>query len=55
MTRYHDIETDEIITEKELEAEFEEQQKAGYVAAELTFAEYATNCLTVYGGTLDII
>ena len=55
MTRYHDIESGEIITEKELKAEFEELQKNGNVAAEVTFPEYATNCLTVYGGTLEII
>ncbi len=55
MTRYYDIEADEIITEKELKAEFDEQQKNGYVAAELTFPEYVTNCLTINGGTLKII
>lgn len=54
MTRYHDIETDEIITELKLKAEYEEQKKAGYTDNE-TFEEYAYNCLTINNGTLEII
>lgn len=55
MTRYHDIETDETITEKDLQKEYEEQRKHGYIDPEMTFAEYAHNCMTCFGGTLEII
>ena len=55
MTKYHDIETNEIITEKDLQMEYEEQKKHGYIDPEITFQEYAYNCLTCKGGTLEII
>ena len=52
--RYHDIETDEIVTEEQLKKEYQTQLENGTID-EMTFAEYIRNSLTRYNGTLEII
>ncbi len=52
--RYHDIETDEIVTEEQLKKEYQFQLESGTID-EMTFAEYVHNSLTTYNGALEII
>ena len=54
MTRYHDIESNEIITEEQLKKEYEQQTESGIID-EMTFSEFIRNSLTRYNGTLEII
>jgi hypothetical protein len=49
--KFHDIETDEILTERELLTEYNESDERH----EMTFGQYVNNCLTINGGTLKRI
>jgi hypothetical protein len=49
--RYHDIETDEIITDRELWEEYDKSDERH----EMTFGQYKNNCMTYNGGTLERI
>ena len=53
MKKYYDIETEEIITEEDLEKEYNDLKKTGDTEA-ATFNDYLINC-TSKNGTLEEI
>lgn len=57
MYRYHDIESNEILTVSDLEKEYQTLIKNGTIEKEeiTNVYEYINNCLTRNNGTLEII
>lgn len=53
LTRFHDIDSDEIITTEQLREEYHVMLEAGNIDPATTFPEYAFNCMTINGGTLE--
>lgn len=51
MRRWFDIERDEVVTEEQLRAEYEEIKDE----VEVDFEDYIWNCMTHQGGTLETI
>lgn len=54
MRQFFDIESRETITESQLYSEYIENMKSGNYA-NVTFAEYVNNCLTINNGALEAI
>ena len=54
MYKYHDIESDTIVTLDELKQEYQLLVNNGTIEDQ-TFDEYLNNCLTRNNGTLEII
>lgn len=54
MYKYHDIESDDILTLDELKQEYHMLVNNGIIVDQ-TFDEYLNNCLTRNNGTLEII
>lgn len=55
MLLFHDIESNEIITEKQLFIEYTENKNALPDEYNYSFSDYIRNCLTINNGTLEII
>ncbi len=55
MLLFHDIESNEIITENQLYSEYIENKKALPFEFNYSFSDYIRNCLTASNGTLEII
>lgn len=54
MNKYFDCESNEIITEKQLEKEFQQLKKESPTEYDYSFADYINNC-TAKNGTLTLI
>ena len=53
MQKFHDIESNEIITKFQLLEEFENLKKENPSEFAYSFPEYIENCLTINNGTLE--
>jgi hypothetical protein len=51
--KYVNLETWQLLTLEQLQADFSGMQKNGEIAEDVLFSEYLNNCMTRYNGTLE--